>query len=414
MLQSRISTFFQRWHALERTLGSTGGLVIDFDMAPRALHGAVEPFADRWGALEALAAIRAAVDGAGDLWNPAFLAAKLAGAEAYLRALLGERASAADYLGATMGVVPVRPDPVALAEEGEALAAAFGERGIPWSVEGRAAWRDRFTRADLSSFEADLRREADALVSRLRSRLSGLPAPAFSMTVVATDAYWSNWIDGSVEAGVTLQVNTHPRIEYQRHSHLALAAHEIAGHACHVAGLRGAAAAGRLDAAALNLAVHSCEAFQMEGLAQAMLQLLLPAEEIPPDLRLLERYRAFRGARVNAAWLDLEAGMPVDAVCGALERELPLTGPLGLRSGLRDRSRNPLYRSYITVYAPSRSLFLQALDLDAPARDRFLEATVTGLWTPGQLVRLLAGEDPERVRLARDTGPIPGPVAFGR
>ena len=234
------------------------------------------------------------------------------------------------------------------------------------------------------------------------------------MEVVATDAYWSNWIDGSVEDGVTLKVNTHPRIEYQRHSHLALAAHEIAGHACHVAGLRGAADAGRLDAAALNLAVHSCEAFQMEGVAQAMLQLLLPAEEIPPDLRLLERYRAFRGARVNAAWLALEAGMPVDGICAALERDLPLSGPLGLRSGLRDRSRNPLYRSYITVYAPSRSLFLQALDLDADARLRFLEAAMTELWTPAQLVRLLDGEDPAVVRSGSDTGAIAGPVALGR
>jgi hypothetical protein len=414
MLQAELSTFFQRWHRLEQGKGAAGGLVIDFDMAPRALHAAVEAYPDRWSALADLQALRAAVRSAGSLWNRGFLVAKLAGAEAYLRALLGERASTEAYLGATMGVVPGRPDPSAMRAEARALAAAFAERGVRWSPQGRSDWQAQFGRTDLSSFEADLRGAADRLVARLRSRLADLPEPEFAMKVVETDAYWSNWIDGSVEAGVTLQVNTHPRIEYQRHSHLALAAHEIAGHACHVAGLRGAAAAGRLDAAALNLSVHSCEAFQMEGLAQAMLHLLLPEDEIPADLRLLERYRAFRGARVNAAWLDLEAGAPVDAVCTALERDLPLAGPLGLRSGLRDRSVNPLYRCYIPVYAPSRALFLRALDLPLPARERFLGAVVTGLWTPTQLDQLVVGADPEVVRRATPAAVLAGPVALGR
>ena len=131
MLQSEISTFFQRWHGLERARGAAGGLVIDFDMAPRALHGSVTPYPDRWTALEELQAFRGRVDADETLWNRAFLSAKLAGAEAYLRALLGERAPATDYLAATMGVVPVRPDPDAMAAEREALVAAFEARGIP-------------------------------------------------------------------------------------------------------------------------------------------------------------------------------------------------------------------------------------------------------------------------------------------
>ncbi|MEC8423048.1 MAG: hypothetical protein VX000_04675 [Myxococcota bacterium] len=414
MLQAELSTFFQRWHALEKSRGSAGGLVVDFDMAPRALHGQPRPYPDRWAALQDLMVLRERVADEQGLWNPVFLAAKLEGAEAYLRALLGERADAGAYLGATMGMFPIRPDPDAMEAEARSLAAAFEERGVPWAQEGRAAWRAEFGRPDLGGFEADLRQAASHLVARLRGRLPGLAMPVFAVKVVETDAYWSNWIDGSVESGVTLQVNTHPRIEYQRTAHLALAAHEIAGHACHVAGLRGAAEAGRLDPAALNLAVHSCEAFQMEGLAQTMLHLLLEDHEIPGDLRLLERYRAYRGARINDAWMDLEAGAPIDVVCRALERDLPLAGPLGLRSGLRDRARNPLYRSYISVYAPSRSLFMQALDLSGPARQRFLAATVMGLWTPGQLAALVRGADPEEVRRGPSPGVIDGPVGLGR
>ena len=69
-------------------------------------------------------------------------------------------------------------------------------------------------------------------------------------------------------------MNTHERIEYEQRSARGLAAHEIAGHAAHVAGMRQAVRDGRLDACALNLTVHSCEAFHMEGLAQVALYAL--------------------------------------------------------------------------------------------------------------------------------------------
>ncbi len=411
MIQAAIARFYKQWHALEKSRGDQGGLVIDFDMAPRALVEEVTPYPDRWAALDALGRLRADVDTAPDVRNRALLRAKLAGAEAYLRALMGERAPLEAYVAATMGFRPTRSPAAALAEEKEALVAAFAARGIPWSEAGRAPFAEQHDRPDLTTFEPDLRGAAADLVGRLRARLPGLPEPAFRVEVVATDAYWSNWIDGSVEDGVTLKVNTHPRVTYQRHSHLALAAHEIAGHACHVAGLRGA---GRVDPAALNLAVHSCEAFQMEGIAQAMLHVLLAPDEIPEGLRLLERLRAWRGSRVNDAWLDVEAGAPIDRVCAALEADMPLSSVLSLRSGLRDRSRDPLYRCYIPVYAPSRALFMEAAALPPPRRDAFVAEAMTQLWTPAQLARLVAGEDPAAVEEDDTASVIDAPHGFGR
>lgn len=415
MLQSAVSSFLQRWHRLEDSLGARGGLVVDFDMAPRALHGRAgdEPYPDRWAALVALGDLRAQVAGAEGLANRAFLQAKLAGADAYLRALLGERAPFDDYLAATMGLRPRRADREALATEAEALAGEFASFEVPWASEGREVFRARFGRRDLTTLEADLRGAADELVARLRARLPEVPAPEFRVEAAHVDAYWSNWIDGSVEDGVLLQVNTHPRIEYQRFSHQALAAHEISGHACHVAGLRSSGPEA-LDPCTLNLAVHSCEAFQMEGLAQAMLQLLVPASELADELRLLERYRAYTGTRMNEAQLDLEAGAPIDMVSEGLQRSVPLSKPLGMLSSLRDRSTNPLFRSYIHVYPPSRALFLSALDLEPLQQEAFLRAVVTRLWTPGQLARLLEGDDPDIVAAQPDPGPLDEPIALGR
>lgn len=410
MIQAATARFYQQWHALEQSKGAKGGLVIDFDMAPRELAGDITPFADRWKALDALRTLRADAETDPDVRNRAFLRAKLAGAEAYLRGLLGERAPVEAYLSATMGFRPTRADPDALAEEKESLVRAFEARGIAWAESGRAAFTEQFDRPDLSAFEADLRGAAADLVARVRARLPDLPEPDFRVEVVETDAYWSNWIDGSVEDGVTLKVNTHKRVTYQRHSHLALAAHEIAGHACHVAGLR---SAGRVDPAALNLAVHSCEAFQMEGIAQAMLHLLLDRNEIPEGLRLLERLRAWRGSRINDAWLDVEAGAPIDRVCASLQADMPLSSALSLRSGLRDRSRDPLYRCYIPVYAPSRALFMAGVALPEDERDAFLEAAMTQLWTPAQLARLVAGEDPAVVETDASAGVIDAPYRFG-
>jgi hypothetical protein len=415
MLQSAVSSFLQRWHALEDSLGDKGGLVVDFDMAPRSLHGRArsQPYPDRWAALVALGDLRTQVAGAPALANRGFLLAKLTGADAYLRALLGERAPFEDYLAATMGLCPKRADLDALAAEAQALASAFASHGIRWAPEGREAFRACFGRGDLSTFETDLRGAAEDLVARLRARLPSIPAPDFRVESAHADAYWSNWIDGSVENGVLLQVNTHPRIEYLRFSHQTLAAHEISGHACHVAGLR-SSGPDAVDPCTLNLAVHSCEAFQMEGLAQAMLQMLVPASELGEELMLLERYRAYTGTRVNEAQLDLEAGAPIDAVSRGLQRDVPLGKAMGMLSSLRDRSRNPLFRTYIHVYAPSRALFLTALDLEPAHRDAFLQAAVTRLWTPSQLARLLAGDDADTVAAEPDPGPLEEPIALGR
>ena len=62
MLQAMLSTFFQRWHRLEKGRGAKGGLVIDFDMAPRALHEDPEPYPDRWAALAELRMLRAELE----------------------------------------------------------------------------------------------------------------------------------------------------------------------------------------------------------------------------------------------------------------------------------------------------------------------------------------------------------------
>ena len=188
-------------------------------MAPGPERAQRQPYASRLQALETLASLQARITAAPEaLQNPCFLAAKLRGAEVYMRALMGQRYASEDYLRATMGFQPTLPSPAEQAAEGEQLKALLEASGIPWSPEGRAPFKERLHRAQLKGFESDLRREATRLVALLRSRLT-LPEPSYRMEAAHVDAYWSNWIDGSLEAGVLLRVNTHPRIRYHRSSH---------------------------------------------------------------------------------------------------------------------------------------------------------------------------------------------------
>jgi hypothetical protein len=387
-LDRRISRFYDRWHRFERTLGRDDGQILDFDMAPRADRSPMDapeaPFDSRLATLRALAALRDTAESAGDVDLRPLLSAKLRGADAYLRALMGERIPFDVYLEATMGIAPAPATPEWIATERASLEEAFEARGVPYAPEGREQYRAVFGRADLSGFEQELRASAHAWLERVGAALPRPVTPEYSLEVVREDAYWTNWIDGSVETGVRLRVNTHPRTEYVAGSSLTLAAHEIAGHALHVAMLRASADAGRFPRWGLNLAVHSCEAFHMEGLAQSVMH-LAGHGVVPDDVLLLERHSGFRNEVVNAAQVELEAGRPVAELLETVAELCPLVNPVGVASDLRDRSRQPVFRGYVHVYAPARRLFLRAAALPGDARWKFFAHAYETVMTPTEL-----------------------------
>ena len=298
---------------------------------------------------------------------------------------MGERISFAAYNRATMGYDPTPVPDATLEGWRQELEEGLGALGVRWSVDGREAWRERVGVDYTPALGQALRDHARAFAARVQALVPGLPDPEYTIRVVEEDAYWSNWIDGSADQGITLQINTHPRIEYKVDSALSLAAHEIGGHAMHVAALRRGVAQGTVDPAALCLTVHACEAFQMEGLAQVVLDLLGTADETGGLHPLQSLLRTWSAALSNNAQLRLEAGEPVHDVLHDLVAAYPLANPMSLESGLRDRARSPLLRSYIPVYGPSRALFLRAVALPDARRAAFFRDAYTGLWTPDQL-----------------------------
>ena len=386
-LNASISRFYHRWHALEAALAE-GVQVLDFDYCPREdLSDGEPPFTDRLEALRHLERLRERLaDGAaGGLCNAEFLALKLTGSAAFLRALMGERIPFGPYLRATMGI---DPEPVPT-QEIEALRSeleqTFSKLGIPFSPEGKPAYDRYMVMRDTSGFGDALRREADRWVGLLQGRVGLMAQPAYGIEVVSEDAYWANWIDGSVAAGIRLRVNTHPRITFLNGCETGFAVHEIGGHALQLLELDAARRAGRVDGAALNLTVHSCEQFQLEGLAQSVLLLVAEEGEIPEALAIEHLLRRYHGAVQNNAQLEIEAGRPVDEVVEEVLGRSPFTTPLKALSDLRDRGRHPLYRAYMHVYPPSLRKFLTACELSPARRREFLRLMYTRLWTPDQI-----------------------------
>jgi hypothetical protein len=383
-----ISRFYHRWNMLEASLGPDNGNILDFDFCPREDIVDLEPpFASRLEALRRLERLRAdlAATPADTLCNHAFLTQKLTGSAAFLRAMMGERQPFAPYLRATMGIDPELTPAHRLQAQRAELEERCARLGFPFSAKGRPKFNEYMVQKDMTGFEDQLRAEAALWVDRLRTRLGLTTEPRYDLQLSHEDAYWANWIDGSLETGIRLRVNLHPRITYLRGSETSFAVHEIGGHALQALELDAARRAGHIDGAAMNLSVHCCEQFQLEGLAQSVMMLVAEDHEVPEELQIDHLLRAYHGALGNNAQIEIEAGRPIDEVVEGVLEAAPFLAPLKVSSDLRDRSRHPLYRAYIFVYAPSRRRFMSAQSLPAAQRIEFLRRMYTRLWTPDQI-----------------------------
>ena len=382
-----IDSFYKRWHAFEAELASGNGSVLDFDFCPPAPAKVEHPFANRFEALASLERIRADVESAlpSGFSNISFLREKLNGAEYYLRALSGERAPFNEYVLATMGIAPE----LISEEEVDALCEEFRAellgRGVQWGREHEERYEAVTVFANPLQFGESLQQLAKKWVARVRQELGTTIEPRYRIETVCVDAGWHNWINGTFGESILLRVNVHPRVRFRAGEDDCLAAHEIAGHALHVLCLSEQCQQHRLESALMNITVHSCEAFQMEGLAQAVMELVAEPTEISPDVRLSQCAYLFHSAIKNNAQCRVEAGQSVESVIADCLRAAPFLRPIDVSSDLRDRSRDPLFRSYSYVYYPAFKMFLRAKGLSKENRTAFLRDVYTQFLTPDQV-----------------------------
>lgn len=386
-----VNTFYRRWAAHELTLGKEASPVLDFDYAPVEDSDVSAPFVSRLAALEAVETLitRLTALPENDFSNHEFLRLKLNGSAVYLRTLLGERVSFHRCIESALGITPLPVPPHRLEQLGEAAKAQVATAGFRWASADLQRFQAAMAFGDLAGFGDSLREAARNWVDRVQRTLGIELEPRYRIETVAVDEYWHNWIEGVLGQDILLRINTHPRSKFYKGDEVRLAAHEIAGHAMQMSALSEERQRGRLESCLLNTAVHTLEMFQFEGLAQSVLHLFATDDELPPEVLLSEALHRFHLAVINNAQCAIEAGEPIDRILRDVQAAAPLLDPLSFSSDLRDRSKNPFFRAYVFVYAPSLETFLHARELPHAEKLRFLREMYTGFWTPTQITAKL-------------------------
>lgn len=390
-LNDSIDGFFRSWDTYERSLITDQGIVFDFDFSHNRTDLPLQIFNDRLAVLDALKVLIARSRGKeGEAFsNPDFLIQKLSGAEAYLRQLLGERLPFASFVQSCMGYSPSIVDEDELQTLKIEAMSHLSAIELDWKRTDAIKLKNLLLYKDASEFQTDLEKQAKLWVRRLCDFVGLEIEPQYKVSIVEVDEYWSNWITGTYGVGIELRINTHPRVQLRKGKSQILAAHEIAGHALHILSLSKQSLDGNLESCLMNTSLYSAEMFQMEGLAQSLLWLIADPSEIEPFAALTNSLDMYHLALRNNAQIELEQGRPVEEIIDSVLNVAPFLEPLTLLSDLRDRSRNPIFRSYVSVYYPSYKLFIRAKLLNDALRSQFLNKIYTSFYTPKQIAELL-------------------------
>jgi hypothetical protein len=224
-------------------------------------------------------------------------------------------------------------------------------------------------------------------LARLREK--GIPIPEkldLHVEYTKVDSYWSNWISGSFTEGIRLRVNLHSRKKYDLGKPLVLCLHEICGHAVQMALWRELIAQGEMNQACGLTTVHSPEMFVAEGLGQTVADFLGDEEDFPLEFWLSRWLHYYTLMILHNAHLMIYEGEPVEKILYYAQSHLPFSEPAVLEAEIRDRSVNPLYRTYQLSYASAERTIKSLIQNFTPQqRQEFFSGVYRRPMTPTQL-----------------------------
>lgn len=375
---------YRGWDEFERAHG--GPDIVDFDLS--TFEGSAS-FNSRREVLYELSKLCDQFDETADE-EGVFLRARIRGSISYLRALMGQQIPFAEYLKDTLGLVPT---PFSDGEVEIARNAAIRHLA-PFDLTLRVEDRERFQNELLLHDANEIRKgivgDQKLWLHRLSS--AGIPVSkqlSLSVQFAEVDAYWSNWISGSAQKGITLTINLHARKRYDKGRPLALCLHEICGHAVQMSIWRELIAEGKLNQACGLTTVHSPEVFVSEGLGQTVPELLIDDWTFPPEFHLSRALQYHTLVILHNAHLMLYEHMPVETILDYASAHLPLTDPDTLEYEIRDRGTNPLFRSYLLSYATGEQTIRKLVqEMSVTQKRDFFLGIYTRPLTPDQLLRV--------------------------
>lgn len=343
--------------------------VIDFDLS--GVRGRAS-FRSRDEVLNALLRLRDQLDEI--LENPSevalldaeFLLARVEGSISYLQARMGGQILFPEYLESTLAIhkeTALGIQPAAFSDlkfSDEDIAAAhkaaseqlFDILGLAMRPQQRPRFEQEFMIRDRDTIRDGIVGDQELWLSRLREQ--GIQVPdqvPLSVQFDEVDAYWSNWIAGSKQKGITLTINLHSRRKYDKGRLLALCLHEICGHAAQMSIWEDRISHRQINEACGVTTVHSPEAVVCEGLGQTVADFLAEDLKCESALHLSRALQYYNLLVLHNAHLMLYEHIPVKKVLEYAVDQLPLMDPLDVERELHDRGVDPLYRSYQLTYA---------------------------------------------------------------
>jgi hypothetical protein len=254
-------------------------------------------------------------------------------------------------------------------------------------VEDRARFETELIIGDREAIKKGIIDQKGLWLKRLSE--AGIPVPRqipLTVQFAETDAYWSNWINGSLEKGITLAINLHARKKYDRGRPLVLCLHEICGHAVQMSIWTELIARGEMNPACGLTTVHSPEMFASEGLGQTVPDLLGDHWTFPSEFHLSRALSYHSLLVLHNAHLMIYDGVPMEQILDYAQDHLPLTEPEILESEIRDRGNSPLFRSYQLSYGIGERTIRNLIDGMSIAQKRnFFRELYTRPLTPTQL-----------------------------
>lgn len=363
------------WDAYERA--NDRPAVIDFDCRP--IRPAASPAESRLVVLDELRTLHAKAIDDGD--GP--VSTRLAADLAYIGALLGEHRPLDEYVRVTQGC-PALGWPSSWVEaRGEVAQEHLEAAGVSWGRDTEHDLAELEGRLEVDAVGEAIRRAAGEFEPVVRAA-TGTDAPfELAVEAVQVDAYWGYWLDGAGYSA-RLRINTRTaKFTAVRARQFAL--HEVLGHALQSASFTAAAAAADVPWVRL-LSVHAPQQVLLEGLAQALPLLVVPADR-PLALRVrIDHYLQLVRAELHVA---LGAGMPVGECVERARRRVPFWTDTAIASMLSDRGSDPLLRSYLWSYPAGIDWFVSIADSGSPAViQEVLHAAYRSPLVPDQLAAL--------------------------
>jgi hypothetical protein len=379
---SSIVALYRGWHTLERQLG--GADIVDFDLS--TMTDQME-FTSRSHVLLALEECRRSINGQ-DLASQ-FNRDRLQASIYYLNACLGEQIQFEEYVRSTMGVTPQKFSEVQLLDSFDRVDAQLEEIGLKFNVNHKSKYEAQCLIQDKTAVKHQIGDQLEKWLDRLGKFITVPPLDRVSVSFAEVDAYWSNWVSGTVREGFALRVNLHARVKYPKGMPSLLAAHEYCGHLIQVQQWALNVADGSIDSSYGFTTVHSPEAFMMEGLADVLVYLLADEADLDFDERLARELAWHSRLVNNNVHYLINTGHHFRDVFQYYRRYAPFVDDLTIESSIRDRSSDPLGRTYQYVYGIALDYFRQLLaDKPFDRQCEMLQTLYRQPYTKTQLDRL--------------------------